>query len=254
LIPNPILKVLSALTRSRVHYLLMGGQACVFYGAAEFSRDTDVAVPAAPENLDRLAAALEELQAQCIAVPPFTLEYLVRGHAVHFRCHHAEAQGMRIDVMSKMRGVAPFEELWQRRTTLADASGVLIEMMSLADLVQAKKTQRDKDWPMLRRLVESHVIQYAGNPTPEQVRFWLLECRTPTVLRQLAAQYPEEARALSAQRALLASAASGDDRELVEALDRELNAEREADRAYWAPLRAELEELRHRRRSADPQP
>ena len=28
----------------RVRALLMGGQACVFYGAAEFSRDTDLAI------------------------------------------------------------------------------------------------------------------------------------------------------------------------------------------------------------------
>jgi hypothetical protein len=30
--------------RSQVRALLMGGQACVFYGAAEFSRDTDLAI------------------------------------------------------------------------------------------------------------------------------------------------------------------------------------------------------------------
>ena len=40
---NPILKVLSTLCSHEVRYLLMGGQACVFYGGAEFSRDTDVA-------------------------------------------------------------------------------------------------------------------------------------------------------------------------------------------------------------------
>ncbi len=67
--PNPILKVLSTLGLHRVRYLLMGGQACVLYGAAEFSRDTDVAVLAEPENLRRLSAALEQLQADCIAVP-----------------------------------------------------------------------------------------------------------------------------------------------------------------------------------------
>ena len=39
MIPNPILKVLSTLSSHQVRYLLMGGQACVFYGAAEFSRD-----------------------------------------------------------------------------------------------------------------------------------------------------------------------------------------------------------------------
>ena len=37
---NPILKVLSLIRAHRVYALLMGGQACVFYGAAEFSRDT----------------------------------------------------------------------------------------------------------------------------------------------------------------------------------------------------------------------
>lgn len=38
---NPILKVLSTLARHRAAYLLMGGQACVFYGAAKFSQYTD---------------------------------------------------------------------------------------------------------------------------------------------------------------------------------------------------------------------
>jgi hypothetical protein len=40
---NPILKVLSSIQTHRVQALLMGGQACVFYGAAEFNRDTDLA-------------------------------------------------------------------------------------------------------------------------------------------------------------------------------------------------------------------
>ncbi len=44
MIPNPILKVLSSMRSNGVRALLMGGQACVFYGAAEFSRDTDLAV------------------------------------------------------------------------------------------------------------------------------------------------------------------------------------------------------------------
>jgi len=46
LIPNPIRKVLSSMRAHRVRALLMGGQACVFYGAAEFSRDTDLAIVA----------------------------------------------------------------------------------------------------------------------------------------------------------------------------------------------------------------
>ncbi|HUE83062.1 MAG TPA: hypothetical protein VMM84_13185 [Pyrinomonadaceae bacterium] len=56
--------------------LLMGGQACVFYGAAEFSRDTDLAILASSENLTKLNKALRELQAEVIAVPPFEEKYL----------------------------------------------------------------------------------------------------------------------------------------------------------------------------------
>jgi hypothetical protein len=90
----------------------MGGQACVFYGAAEFSRDTDLAILASAENLERLKKALKDLKAEVIAVPPFEAKYLRKGHAVHFRCNHAEALGMSVDVMTKMRGVAPFPTLW----------------------------------------------------------------------------------------------------------------------------------------------
>ncbi len=49
----------------QVHTLLMGGQACVFYGAAEFSRDTDLLVLADVANLRRMQTALNELQADC---------------------------------------------------------------------------------------------------------------------------------------------------------------------------------------------
>ena len=48
----------------------MGGQACVLYGAAEFSRDTDLVILADADNLTRLRRALAELQAEVIAVPP----------------------------------------------------------------------------------------------------------------------------------------------------------------------------------------
>jgi len=48
----------------RVRALLMGGQACVFYGAAEFSRDTDLAILADGPNLARLRSALDDLRAE----------------------------------------------------------------------------------------------------------------------------------------------------------------------------------------------
>jgi hypothetical protein len=130
--------------KNGVRYLLMGGQACVFYGAAEFSRDLDLFVLLDDANLGRLSNALSELDASPIAVPPLSPDALARGHAVHFRCHRPDVSGLRIDVMSRLRGVPSFEQLWERRTSI-EAEGVTIDLLSLPDLVKAKKTQRDRD-------------------------------------------------------------------------------------------------------------
>ena len=155
---------------------------------------------------------------------------------------------MRVDVMAKMRGVAPFEELWSRRTTLQDDSGVRIELMGLSDLVAAKKTQRDKVWPMIRRLVEAHYAQHGNSPDEDQVRFWLRESRTPRLLIDLAARYPELWDEIAGQRPLVRDAISIDRESLELALSHEERDEREADRRHWEPLRQELEQWRRAKR------
>ena len=81
----------------------MGGQACVFYGAAQVSKDIDVLVLAEPENFTRLQAALADLQADRIAVPPFDPAALARGHAVHFRCPSSNCSSRSITESTQTR-------------------------------------------------------------------------------------------------------------------------------------------------------
>ena len=228
----------------QVQCLLMGGQACVLYGAAEFSRDTDLAILASEENAERLTKAMQALEAEVIAVPPFLLQHLHAGHAVHFRCRHPEAEGMRVDVMSRMRGVTDFPTLWERRTTLVMDDGTLCDLLSLGDLVQAKKTQRDKDWPMIRRLVEANYFANRGAPSPEQLTFWFQELRTPELLRDLALANPALAKEAAVTRALIRLAISDDVPALTVMLEDEERQERLEDKAYWQPLKQELERLR----------
>lgn len=249
MIPNPIHKVLSTLCTHDVRYLLMGGQACVLYGAAEFSRDCDIVIVCDAQNIERLQSALDALEAHPIAVPPFEADYLNRGHAIHFRCSAPEVSGLRIDVMSKLRGVASFEELWARRTTLEDDAGNRIETLALSDLVAAKKTQRDKDWPMLRRLLEAHYARHESSPSDERVHFWLRESRTPEILIELADRFPEMASRMATQRPSVAAAIAGNVEQLRQSLADEEFQQRQADRAYWEPLMRELEQLRRARRS-----
>jgi hypothetical protein len=196
----------------------MGGQACVFYGAAEFSRDLDLLILADADNLDRLRAALDDLDARPIAVPPLDAGLLARGHAVHFRCRRPDVPGLRIDVMAVLRGVAGFDELWERRTTI-ELEGEPIDLMGIEDLVRAKKTQRDKDWPMIRRLVEQNYFTAADRVTPESLVFWLRELRTPELLLQLASANPEIAR--RSERPAVAAALTGN----TEAIETALAAE-----------------------------
>jgi hypothetical protein len=246
--PADILHVLVTFARSEVRYLLMGGQACIHYGAAEFSKDIDLAVLCDDTNLAVLKATLNQLQAKQIAVPPFEKTYLDNGQAIHFRCDAGAAAGMRIDLMSRMRGVPPFDEIWSRRTTALLPGGEEIQVMSLRDLIRAKKTQRNKDWPMISRLMEVHYLNTRHEATVRHREFWFRELRTATLLIDLASQYPEEAARESIQRPAIAVAMNpAMNVDAVEhALGEEEETERIADRIYWEPLKKQLEQLRHR--------
>jgi len=225
-----------------VKALLMGGQACIFYGAAEFSRDLDLLILVDADNLVRLRSALEALQTELIAVPALQIEYLERGHAIHFRCHRDDVLGLRIDVMSKLRGVAPFLELWERRTTI-EVDGEPVDLLALEDLVLAKKTQRDKDWPMIRRLVEQ---SYFASDAPPPVEFWLRELRSPELLIEVATANADLASRIAEVRPAVAAALNRGD-EVASLLDEEERTERRLDREYWEPLKRELAQIRRDR-------
>ncbi len=118
--------------------------------------------------------------------------------------------------------------------------------MGLPDLVQAKKTQRDKDWPMIRQLVEVNYFANRETPTKNQIQFWFLELRTPQLLIELARQNRTQPQLLR-QRPLLKALKNEDESLLAKLLIEEEQQVRYVDRHYWMPLKKELETLRHAR-------
>lgn len=245
--PSPTAKVLSRLRRAKVRALLMGGQACILYGGAEFTRDIDIAVADTPDNLRRLGAVLREFRAETIYFPPLSASALRRGHACHFRCLAPGLRRVRLDVMARMRGADGFSRLWRRRVALALPGVGTIALMSLPDLVCIKKTQRDKDWPMVRRLVEADILAGGPNPKPDRIRFWLAECRTAEWLVRLARNHRKIAAKSAGRRGILRAAFRGDVERVAALLREEEDDERRKDRRYWAPLKAELERWRMER-------
>jgi hypothetical protein len=237
-----ILKVLSTFRRRRLKSLLMGGQACILYGGAEFSRDVDFAVAVDAGNLRRLQAALADLNAEPIYFPKLSAEALRRGHSCHFRCRARGVEGLRVDVMGRMRGAAPFGTLWRRRVRIRLPGAGIADVVGLRDLVRIKKTQRDKDWLMIRRLVESDHTRGARRPEARRVRFWLEEARSASLLLHLAAVHPRAAAQVA--RPAVKAALRGSSRKVEQALRCEEERERRLDRRYWAPLKRELEAWR----------
>ncbi|MBI4910490.1 MAG: hypothetical protein HY820_43135 [Acidobacteria bacterium] len=196
MILNQIRKALSSIRKSGARTLVMGGQASIFYGAAQFSRDLDLLILTDEENLRRFQSALDELQAIPIAVPQLHADRLRHGHAIQFRCQREDVANLRIDIMSSLRGVDPFEALWERRSVIG-FGGDPLDVIGIADLVKAKKTQRDKDWPVIRRLVDGHYFAHQSDPQPAFLDFWLRELRSPEFLIRVVMDYPEQAAAVA---------------------------------------------------------
>ncbi len=251
MIQSPILRALSVFLKHKVNALLIGGQACILYGAAEFSRDIDLVVAVSSKNLLNLRYALDELEAERIFVPELREDVLLKGHACHFRCQMEDVKGLRIDIIGIMRGVDPFSKIWKRRQNIELPEIGNIAVIGLVDLIKAKKTQRDKDWPMIRRLIEVDIYNASSNPLQDKICFWLAECRTPKLLVSLATKYPNIALKMTKTRPLLISAIKGNHDDLQKFLRDEEDKERELDRQYWVPLKTELEAWRRKIKSDD---
>jgi hypothetical protein len=150
--------------------------------------------------------------------------------------------------MAQLNNCPSFEEMWEQRNEYS-VEGLRIPVIALKHLVAAKKTQRDKDWPVVRRLVEVH-YELHNNAPEEHAEWWFLESRTPEMLIGLFKRFPETAMRLAGTRPLLLTVKKGDSNMIEEALMREELALRRADKAFWEPLRRELEEMRHGRERA----
>ena len=104
---------------------------------------------------------------------------------------------------------------------------------------------------MITRLVEADLARHGKARDASSVALWLDELRTPSLLIGLARELPDATRGAIPGRPLLTHALAGDAAALTAGLRAEEDAEREADRLYWAPLRLELEQIRLARRASD---
>jgi hypothetical protein len=151
--------LLRALQEYGVAYVLIGGLAASLHGSPHVTTDADIAPSAERENLARLAAALEAIDARIRApgVPdglPFdrSAEMLSRSSILNLTTRHGD-----LDLTFVPAGTGGYEDL-RRHAIEITIRGTRVVLAALADVIRSKEAAgREKDrltLPALRKLLD----------------------------------------------------------------------------------------------------
>ncbi|MEO6629858.1 MAG: hypothetical protein ABIP03_14970 [Aquihabitans sp.] len=161
-LPLDLGRIVESLGRHGVSYVIVGGVAGRLHGASRVTFDLDVLAQRDVENLDRVAAVLRELGAflrvgglddETARALPFVLDGRSLS-AMDISTWRTEAGDL--DVLADLKDATgqpvPFEEVAGRATT-SSLEGVGVRLVSLPDLITAKRfAGRAKDQDALPEL------------------------------------------------------------------------------------------------------
>lgn len=136
-------RVVSAMNRHEVEFMVIGGFAMAYHGHVRNTQDLDLFVRPSPENARRAVAALEEAGFAC---PELTASVFTDENGISLG-----DPPLRVDVLSRLPGVE-FADAWMRRETsvFGEESAAYI---SRADLIANKKAvARPRDLDDVREL------------------------------------------------------------------------------------------------------
>lgn len=155
--PRAILQILE---KHGVEYILIGGLAATLHGSPHVTTDVDITPRRQRQSMERLAAALVEMEARIrVAGVPGGVafdraaEFLQEASILNLTTAHGD-----LDLTFQPSGTLGYDDL--RRAALSvDIGGVTVAVASLADIIRSKEAAgRLKDrlvLPTLRRLLEA---------------------------------------------------------------------------------------------------
>lgn len=139
-------RLLAALQKHDVDFVLIGGMAGVARGSSYPSYDVDVAYARDRPNLDRLAAALVEIGATLRGAPsdlPFVLDGKTLENGSHFTFDTPYGS---LDIFGDPDGAPAYAELRTDAGAPLDVEGIAIRVCSLDHLIAMKEAAgRPKD-------------------------------------------------------------------------------------------------------------
>ena len=151
--PIDIGAILSTLSRHGVRFMLVGGLAGMAHGSSYPTFDVDIAYDREPRNLDRLAAALIEMDAGLRGAPgdlPFQLDEETLGKGLNFTF---DTKFGPLDILGELRGVGTYERI-AKSAVATRIEGVEVDVISLDHLIAMKAAAgRDKDRIMVAEYI-----------------------------------------------------------------------------------------------------
>ena len=157
--PDP-LEVLRALERHGVRYVVIGAAAARIAGAPVVTEDIEVTPATDRENLERLAAALRELDARLRTAAEsegvqFPIDAAMLSPAETWTLATSAGD---LDICFTPAGTRGYDDLRREASHQRLAKGLTVAVASLRDVIRSKEAAgRDKDLaqlPLLRRTLQ----------------------------------------------------------------------------------------------------
>jgi len=156
---NPT-EILETLARHRVRFVVIGNFAGLLAGADVSTQDVDITPATDPDNLDRLAAALAELDAGIrvdgeapVPLPPPDGRLLATAEIWNLSTRYGD-----LDITTMPSGTSGYDDLRRGARSSTLGGGLRISVASLEDVIRSKTAAgRAKDQlalPVLQRALE----------------------------------------------------------------------------------------------------
>ena len=150
--------VFAALERHGVRYVLVGGLAAILHGAPHVTTDADIVPEVGRENLERLSAALEDLNARIrVAGEPAGIPFDHSGESLaRVQTWNLVTDRGNLDITFVPSGTRGYDDLARDAQSVV-VRGMQVPVASLADVIRSKEAAgREKDrlvLPVLRRIL-----------------------------------------------------------------------------------------------------
>lgn len=137
-IPLDAAQILIALDRHHVDYVLIGGMAVQAHGHVRTTQDADLLPAPDSGNLERLAAALEELGARPAGLGEPPAGWVLESSSFRGAVVKLDTRAGGVDIHGEPPGLASYDDV-RARALVLEVAGTRVPVAGLDDLIAMKR-------------------------------------------------------------------------------------------------------------------